>query len=346
MVTWNPAGTGSPAGPAGPARRPCRPRPPGPRPRRPETEPASRVRSFADRMSRCRRRLIVDAVVKQRTPTGGGAPRPGSRCAGRACRSPPSRPGSWGRRQPSASGTSASCRGVRRGGVHGPEPDPDAGTDERQHRRAVRDGRDLARRDAGAFQRSLRPAAGSTSPVRIRAGPGARPRAPGPAPTAPRPAGDRPSSAHPAASRRSPVCASPGPVAGPPTSPMSSRSVRSSFRMSGVRRELSMLELQVGVLPPEHPHQRHEVVGGEAGVEADPDLPVLTRPGVARQQPRVLDRAERLPARPQERRAGVGQLDRPVVPVEEPDPEVLLQVHDLLADRPAARRTAAAAARR
>ena len=102
--------------------------------------------------------------------------------------------------------------------------------------------------------------------------------------------------------------------------------------MSGVAPGVVDLELQVGVLPPQHPHQRHEMVGGETGVEADPDLPVLARPGVARQQPRVLDRAERLPARHQECRAGVGQLDRPLVPVEEPDPEVFLQVHDLLAD--------------
>ena len=103
--------------------------------------------------------------------------------------------------------------------------------------------------------------------------------------------------------------------------------------MSGVRLEVSIVQLEVGVLPAEHLHQRDQVVGGEAGVEAHPDLPVLAGPGVARGQPGVLQRpsADRHGAR-KASPASVSCTER-LLRSKSLTPKVLFQIHDLLADR-------------
>jgi len=219
----------------------------------------------------------------------------------------------------------------QRGGVQRPEADADPRADQRQHRRAVRDGGDLARHDAGLFERVLhqpsdRPARGGLQQHQVlvrerrdrrRARLGERvavrdehaePRLRDP------PLGE------PRSRRRA--------TDQPDVQPVGAQQLQDVRGRAGV----VDLQLEVRVLPAQHLHERDEVVGREARVEAHPDLPVLARARVARQEPGVLDRAERRAAGAQERRARVGQLDRAVVAVEQADAEVLLQVHDLLAD--------------
>jgi hypothetical protein len=54
---------------------------------------------------------------------------------------------------------------------------------------------------------------------------------------------------------------------------------------------------------------------GEARVEADPDRAVLAGARVLRSAARVVHGTQGLSARPQERGPGVGEPDRPIVPV-------------------------------